>query len=217
MNALDFAIIGIVVLSAYFGYRKGLIRTVYRLASFFIAIFIARQLYPYVARALRQTALFPAIKDRIAEALNLEGMRGSYVIDNLPIPGFLQSILHNNNTPDMFELLQVSTVEDYIASFFASMIMSGIAALAVFALAMIALAIIGYALDLVSKLPVINFVNRVCGLLFGFIVSIAIIWLCLVVVVLAGSEGLHGLLDGSRVAGWLFDITLPQFVPGGVS
>ena len=209
MNALDFAIIGIVVLSAYFGYKKGLIRTVYRLASFFIAIFIARQLYPYVARALRQTALFPLLERRIAAGLNLEE---NIAFENLPIPGFLQSILHNNNNPDMFALLQVATVEEYISSFFATMILNGIAVLAVFALALIVLGIVGYALDLVSKLPVINFVNRACGFIFGLVVSVAVIWLCLVVAVFAGGEDLHALLDGSRVAGWLFEVTLPQFV-----
>ena len=211
MNALDFAIIGIVVLSAYFGYKKGLIRTVYRLVSFFVAIFIARQFYPYVARALRQTALFPALKDRIATSLNFEE---HVIFDNLPIPRFLQSILYNNNTPDTFELLQVATMEDYVASFLANMIFGGVAALAVFVLALIALAVIGYALDLVSKLPVINFVNRTCGLIFGFAISIAVIWLCLAVAVIAGGEGLHSLLDASWIAGWLFEATLPQFVLG---
>jgi len=211
MNALDFAIIGIVVLSAYFGYKKGLIRTVYRLASFFIAFFIARHSYPYVARALRQTALFPALKQRVADSLNLES---NLIFDNLPIPGFLQNILYNNNTPETLELLQVTTMEDYVASFLANMIVGGIAALAVFALALIVLAVIGYALDLVSKLPVINFVNRTCGFIFGFAVSVVVIWLCLVVAVLAGGEEVHNLLDGSRVVGWLFDATLPQFVLG---
>jgi len=217
MNALDFAIIGIVVLSAYFGYKKGLIRTVYRLASFFIAIFIARRLYPYVARALRQTALFPALRERIADGLNLQERMGyvggqNNAFENLPIPAFLQNILYNNNTPDMLEMLQVHTIEDYAASFLANMVIGGIAAVAVFALALIALAVIGYALDLVSKLPVINFVNRLCGFVFGFAVSVVVIWLCLVVVVLAGGEGLHDLLDGSWVVGWLFEATLPQFV-----
>jgi len=215
MNALDFAILGIIALSAYFGYKKGLIRTVYRLASFFISMFIARQLYPHVARALHQTTLFTIIKQRVATTLNLEGVPGLDIIDNLPIPRFMQTILHNNNTPGMFELLQVDTIEDYILSFFANMVLTGIAALAVFVLALIVLVVIGYALDLVSKLPVINFVNRVCGLLFGFTISITVIWLCLIVLVLAGSADLHGLLDGSWLASRLLEATLPQFVLGG--
>jgi len=217
MNALDFAILAIIALSAYFGYKKGLIRTVYRLVSFFIAIFIARRLYPYVARALHQTTLFAIIEERIAVALNLEGMRGLYIIDDLPIPRFMQTMLHNNNTPDMFELLQVDTIENYVSSFFANMVLNGIAALAVFALTLIVLAVIGYALDLVSRLPVINFVNRFCGLLFGFIISVAVIWLCLIVLVLAGGADLHGLLDSSWLASRLLEATLPQFVLGGAA
>jgi len=219
MNVLDLAILAIIILCAFLGYKKGLIRTVYRLASFIVAIFIARQLYPAVARILRQTPLLPMIESRIVNSLNLEAVvqehvaaRGTEIINALPLPGILQSLLHANYNPDMFELLQVATIEEYITGFFANMVINGIAVLIVFALTLILLAIIGHALDLVSKLPVIRTVNSVCGFIFGFAISSVIIWLCLIVAAVAfsGDSAVVELMEESWIAQWLFETTFTQ-------
>jgi uncharacterized membrane protein required for colicin V production len=212
VNALDIIILAVVALCAIAGYHKGLIRTVYRLVSFLAAIFIALRLYTFVARILRQTALFPAIKNGISRTVNLEGV-GAEIIDNLPIPGVFQTLLHSYNTPNMFELLQVETVEEYIAGFFANMAINGIAILALFVLTMFALIFVGYALDIVSKLPVINFLNRIGGFVFGIAISCIIIWLVLVTAALfaaAYHPFIYNLLDGSWVTQRLFELTLPQ-------
>jgi len=220
MNPVDIIILAIVALCAIAGYHKGLIRTVYRLVSFFVAIFVARQLYPYVARILRQTELFPVIQDGIARAMNLESFfaeqttaRGADIIDNLPLPGILQTLLHSYNTPNMFELLQVATVEEYVAGFFANMIINGLAIITVFFLTMLALLFIGYALDIVSKLPVIRTLNRIGGLIFGVVISAVIIWIGLVLAVLfaAGTHPvIFELLEGSQIAQRMLEMTLPQ-------
>ena len=220
MNALDIIILAIVALCAIAGYHKGLIRAVYRLVSFFVAIIVARQLYPYVARGLRQTELFPTIQGGIAHAMNLEGFiadqtatRGADLIDSLPLPGILQSLLHSYNTPNMFEILQVVTVEEYISGFFANMVINGIAILGVFLLTMLALTFIGYALDIVSKLPVIRTLNHIGGFVFGMAMSAVIIWLALVLValfVVTANPMVSEMVESSRIAQWLFERTLPQ-------
>ncbi|MCL1786565.1 MAG: CvpA family protein [Defluviitaleaceae bacterium] len=220
MNPLDIVILAIVALCAIAGYHKGLIRTVYRLVSFIVAIILARQLYPHVARTLRQTALFPTIRDGIAHAMNLEGfvteqttMHTTNLIDNLPLPGVLQNMLHSHNTPSMFELLQVATLEEYVAGFFANMVINGLAILAVFALTMLALTFIGYALDIVSKLPVIRTLNRIGGFLFGVLISAVIIWVGLVLMalfVVAAHPMVSQMLEGSWITQRLFELTLPQ-------
>ena len=218
LNALDIGIIALVAIFAIVGYRKGLIRTVYRLVAFVLAVFIARQLYPYVARFLRGTALFPTIKEGIANAMNLQGffndhIQSATVIDQLPLPEALRNILHTNNTPDMFEILQVATVEEYVAGFFANMVTNGIAMVAVFLLTWLVLVIVGNLLDIVSMLPVIRTLNNVGGLLFGVAISAILVWVGLVVVALF-AIGSHPqvfiLLEESAIAQRIFEATLPQ-------
>jgi len=220
MNILDIIIIVLLILCAAAGYRKGLIRTVYKLASVFIAIFIASRLYAPIARALRSTRLFTMIQEGISNALNLEAFyygqvapAGAEIIDRLPLPAVLQSLLHSNNNPSMFELLQVGTMEEYISGFFASVIINIIAAVTVFVLTLVLLAVVGNLLDIVSYLPIINMLNRICGLVFGIIMAIGILWVVLVLVILLSTgepTAFSEMVENSRFSQWLLQLTMPQ-------
>jgi len=219
MNILDIIIFAIIALCAFIGFRKGLIRTLYRLISFFAAVIIARQLYPYVARWLRGTALFPTLRDSISNALDLDALiyetvapRTAEVIDNLPLPQTIQNLLHNNYTPAMREVLQASTIEDYIAGFFASMIINGIAIVVVFVLAMILLALVGSLLDIVSRLPVIRTFNRIGGFLFGLLIGSIFVWVALIIVLfaLAANPTVSELIEGSWVVHRLFESSVQR-------
>jgi len=203
------------------GYRRGLIRTIYRIISLFIALVLARALYPHVARLLNQTAIFPTLQDNIARALNLEGtvnrhtaQRGEEIIGNLPLPEMFQSLLHYNNRPDMFALLQVSTIEDYITSFFANMVVNGIAMLIVFVLVLLVLSFVGELLDVVSMLPIISSLNHAGGLAIGLVMGAAVAWIGLIAVMLfaAGvNPYIYNMLEESTIAQFMLERTLPRF------
>jgi len=225
VNALDLCILIVMALCAFGGYRQGLIRTVYRLASFFVAIFLAHRLYPYAAGFLRETALFSSIRDGIARAMNFEAVfndhaasLGAGLIDTLPLPGALSSLLHSHNTPDMFALFQVATIEEYIASFFANMVINALAILLVFMIAMLVLTIAGSVLDIVGMLPVIRTLNRAGGLALGLVMGAVIVWVSIIVMTLLFTAGVHpGLYDwmqGSVIIRWVFDneFVLPRLV-----
>ena len=221
MNALDLAVLVLVALCALAGYRRGLIRTVYRLVSFFIALFLANRLYAPVARMLRGTALFSTIQDSISTGLNLERFVGEHtaarqveIIDSLQLPERLRELLHSFNTPNMYELLQVSTVDEYISGFFANMVINAIAIVSVFFLVLLALSIAGVALDIVGKLPVINTFNNLGGLIVGIGMGAVLAWVCIVVMTLIFSTGsnpeMYDLMRGSLAARWVLDSMMPQ-------
>lgn len=214
MNLIDIAIFVILGLCAWGGFRRGLIRTVYRLVSFFVALFLAHQLYPHGAAFLRSTALFPAIRNSIARAMNFESVFNEHIvgvglIDQLPLPDALRALLHANNTPDMFALLQVATVEEYIAGFFANIVVNAMALLAVFILVMIGLSIAGYALDIVAMLPVISTLNRAGGLALGLVMGMILVWVGVLVMTIFFATGTHpdmyDLMQGSVVTRWIFE------------
>jgi len=178
-------------------------------------------LYPYVARLLNQTTIFPSLQERIANMLNLEGavnqhaaQRSEEIIGNLPLPEMFQSLLHYNNRPDMFALLQVSTIEDYITSFFANMVINGIAMLIVFVLVLLVLSFVGGLLDVVSMLPVISSINHAGGLVIGLAMGMAVAWVGLFALMLfatGANPDIHDLLEGSVITQWMLDRTLPYF------
>jgi len=222
LNMLDLAVLVLVALCAFAGYRRGLIRTVYRLVSFFIALFLANQLYAPVAGILRGTALFDTIQNSISSTLNLERVvvdhtaaRQSEVIDSLPVPLAWREMLHNFNTPDMFALLQVSTIDDYISGFFANMVINAIAIISVFIVVLIVLSIIGVALDIVGRLPVINTFNRAGGLIFGLALGVILAGICVIALTLVfmttpEQQQMYNFMSDSLVVRWVLNSMTPQ-------
>jgi uncharacterized membrane protein required for colicin V production len=223
VNILDFAVIALVALCAIAGYRKGLILTVYRLVSLFIAIFLAHTLYPYVARFLRESALFYGIQSAVKSGMNIGGFVTEYapewqreILEGLPLPATLRGLLHTHVEPDFHRILRVDTLEQYVSAFFANIAINGIAILAVFVLVIIILQIIGVALDIVGKLPIIGTLNNFGGLAFGAIMGVGIAWLCIVVLSMffATNPEIGELVEGSLIVNRVTDSVLPWLAAG---
>lgn len=209
---LDLIIIAALMLFMYIGYRRGLIRTVFSLFSFIFAIALASYLYPRVAEWLRSTPLFTGLKDYISRAMGLEDVVQAHtaeLVATLPLPDLLQRALLMHDTPNMFELLNVVTIEEYIAGFFAGMAINIIAMVLVFILVRVVLGIIAGMLDIVGRLPVIRSFNHGGGLLLGLVQGVIIVWIGLAVMNLFFLDPtrpeLMQLLNESLIAGWIYD------------
>jgi len=176
-------------------------------------------LFPYAARALRQTPLFASIQERVASAINLDGFfnnqvatYGAVLIDSLRLPPIFHSLLHSNNTPAMFELLRVSTMEEYITGFFANMAINAMSIIMVFVLTLIVLNIVSYGLNLFDKIPVIRTLNRIGGLIFGLVFGVLLVWIGVFVAaffIVSIDIEIMEFLDESVIVSWLLDATLP--------
>lgn len=215
MNRLDVIILAVLALSALLGYHKGLLRTVYKMATFVAATIIARQFYPYLANIIRQSPLFGILQDIIRSAMDLNQADLSQAegIDNLPLPNILQNMLRLYNTPNMFEVFQVSTIGDFVASFLANMLVNGMSMLLLFLACMIVFGVVGKLLNFVMYLPVIGTINRIGGFTFGLVLAAVTLWVGLVVAaifVAPTNEMFYGLVNESFITQFVFERTLPQ-------
>jgi uncharacterized membrane protein required for colicin V production len=216
LNILDLIIVAVIGLCVFAGYRKGLLYTLFRLVSFFAAIFLANRLYPYMSRFLMQTALYDTLKDAVIRSMGL----GSFVqehtlrqstdlINNLPLPAALRDILLSNNTPDMYAFLNVHRVEDYVGGFFANMVFNVISMVLVFLLILLALKLLGGLLNFINYIPIIGGINRIGGLLFGFALGVVLVWVGLTLTTLLfatpANPRVYELVQGSLAARWLFE------------
>ena len=222
MNGLDIGIIAVLALCAVIGYRRGLVRTVYRLVSFALALFLAVRLHPHVTRVLRESFVYEGIRGRIARSANFdavfaanapnqsvgEAARGSNMINALPLPQPMRTLLYDNNTPAMRDVLRVDTIEDFIAGFFANIVLNVISLVVVFILVLLLLSLVGRMLNIVDKIPIVASFNRAGGLAAGLLIGVVIAWLGISVITMffstGGNSTLYGLLQGSAVAGWIF-------------
>jgi uncharacterized membrane protein required for colicin V production len=217
LNLIDLGVLIVIALFMFYGIRKGLVLTVFRFASFFASIALARFLYPIVSRFLRGTPLYGGLKDLVENTMGLgnlfQGQTDRILaeadLNALPIPDILKSLLVSNNTPDIYNLLRVETIEDYISGFFANIIVNVIAIALVFAISWVILSFIGRMLDLISRLPVLNSLNRAGGFAVGLLMGVAVAWVGLMLVGLLFATPAYpevfAYMQGSLAAKWFFN------------
>lgn len=220
MNILDIGILAIVGFCALAGFRKGLIRMVYRLASFFIAIVLAWLLFPHVAGVFRATPMPDVIQTSIKNNLNLDAFiaeqaaeRADGVIESLyalPFPDTLVTFLSNSIEAGV--TMHIDTIEEHVSAFFAGIAVNAIALVVVFVLVLIGLSVGGFALDIVAKLPVVNSFNNGGGLIAGLFLGIGIVWVLVVTMSMffVADPYLYELLENSFAAGIILNSVLPQ-------
>jgi len=208
MNTLDIIIIAVLFLFACIGMAQGLIKTVYRLMSFFIAIILAFILYPYMADFIRESIVFEWLVETIHNNLNIDYMVGDALTQdrnaalyNLPLPAFLIDLLVTHDTNSNWVSMGVNNIGAFVSVFLAGLVVNIISMLLVFVLVKIVLALIGYLLDIVSRLPVIRTLNRIGGFVAGFAIGVVICWIVLVVISVFTTtsmyETVRGLLEDS--------------------
>ena len=217
---VDIIVLVILTLAAVQGYRRGLILSVFRLLSFAAASFLSFLLHPYMVDLLRGTRIFPWLKTHFSRVLNLDRFayyaaeRGQTLIENLPIPESVQNMLNENNTQAMRYLLRVDTIEDYVSGFFANLVLIGISILVIFIFAMVLLHFVGSFLDMLSRFPIVNTVNKAGGLAFGLLFGgafvILILFLLNISFLMWPNEVLNEVIYDSVITSWVRDVLLQR-------
>ena len=218
LSYLDMIFIGIIVINGLSGLGRGLIRTVFDLVSTIVSLIAAYLFYPYVAELIkRYTHLYDFFQDKIASGLNLEKLSESVLskqdqlefIKCLNMPGILKESLIANNNSEIYRLMDVSTIEEYISGFISSMVINALSFVGIMVAAGIIIAILVSVLELAAKLPVLKEANRLGGLIVGSAFGIIHVWiLCLILSIIIGYQGngqLLGLIETSPIASFFYE------------
>lgn len=230
MSWLDIVVIGIIGLNAFISYQRGFIKTLFKFVSLIVSVMVTMYVYPYVSQFLiHQTGVYASIKDGIIGLLKLEGAAetaqttGDQInfISSLQIPEAFKHILVTNNNSEIYNLLDVSSIGDYIGGMIATLIINIIAFLGVFIIVSILLKVVINLVDLVSKLPVLNQINKLGGLIIGVIIGIVVVWfLSLVLSMFSANPGVAKVfetLEVSEVAKFFYDNNLLMKIVTNVS
>lgn len=134
------------------------------------------------------------------------------IIENLPFPETLKDLLLDYNNDEGYESLKVSTFQDYIVNFIATIILNVISFVAACILVRILLWGIIAALNIVSYIPVINIVNRLAGAALGLVHALFFVWVFFLFLSMAsGTEvglNLLSMVQKSQFLSWLYDQNL---------
>ncbi|MCI8483266.1 MAG: CvpA family protein [Lachnospiraceae bacterium] len=141
---------------ALHGYIRGLVRMIYSLAAVFLTIGLASLMAPYGAEFLReQTPLYEAIQEKTMEILSQQ--------------------LEEKTELEVSDLLKENGIEQVTAQM-ADAILQRLAWILALILVGILLGVLIHVLDLIAKLPGINTINHMGGLIVGVIEGLAIVW-----------------------------------------
>ncbi len=105
-------------------------------------------------------------------------------IEKADLPDVFKNLLSVNNNSEIYKELGVDTFAQYVGNYLARLIINIVAFLCTFVLITIVLRAIVFALDIVSNLPVLGFINRLAGGAIGVIGALVIVWTVFVVITL---------------------------------
>lgn len=181
---LDLAVLIFIGWTAIQAFRKGFVVAGLSFLPMLAALVSVRLFTPTMGALLRKTLIFGSLAESIGEALQLDHIIGdaamqtqTSLIENMKLPGFLKDSLLENNNPVVYQLLDVDSIQEYIAGFLANICINIVSVLLVFVLTFLIVRFVLKALHLISKLPVLNFMNRFLGLIVGLLKGFTIAWL----------------------------------------
>lgn len=207
MNLLTIIILLVLLVFAINGYMRGFARTLTSLLFFVFSGVLVYYSTPYVSSFLKtQTPVYhfveskceTLVEDAIMDKLDEETQKFAQqsdvprkdqnkIIKSLPIPKELQTQLLDNNNSYTYANMAVQTFSEYISTYLADMILNMLTYFISFNLVSIALHVVARALRIMTRLPILRGVNRMCGGALGFVKGICIVWLFFLVVAICSN------------------------------
>ncbi len=179
---IDLILIGIILLSTFLGYKKGLIGVAFKILSFIIAIIITLILYrPISNYIINNTEFAKAIENTIVEKLSsTEIENGKIKEENTNLPNVIVNHINQQitNTVDATKEAVIKSVAKELAQTAINLIVI----IAIYVLTRIILLLAKAILEAVAELPIIKQFNEVGGIIYGILRGIILIYVILAII-----------------------------------
>ena len=93
------------------------------------------------------------------------------LIDQLPLPKSIKETLQENKAK------QEENIKSYIIDQVTGIVINALAFILTFVVVFVGLWIVGISLRIISKLPILNSINRTAGLLVGGLQGLIVVWI----------------------------------------
>lgn len=195
VNWLLIAVAAIIIGFVLNGRRMGFIKTVFTLFSTIIAIMLTVWLSPVISKEAQQNEkLMDYATTKISKVIEFKDTGDKVTdqvsfINKLKLPKAMRESLVENNNKEVYKVMAVENFKEYVSESISRMIINAAVFIIVFLVISIALSVICIALNILSKLPVINGLNKTAGLLAGLLQGIVVVWIgFLILTAFAGTE-----------------------------
>lgn len=221
---LDIIILGLLLIFAIVGSRRGLIDAVLTFLSSLGALILSFIVYPLVNAILKLTPLYTHINEWVSDKVSTINFgtgvqsQGNAIVKNLTwLPEFISETLVKNNNTEVYKVLGVQNIIDYVSVSITNIIVAMLALLITWLILKIiligSLRMVG---NMVAKLPVISSLNKLGGFCIGFIKGLLTLWIVVLIIpcIIATTsyQGVETYIQGSILFKWLYENNLVLFV-----
>lgn len=222
MNVVDFAIIGIVLVSVLFGLYKGFIASVFSLLAVILSLIVAYTAYPQLAKSLQDNeSLVRTLihySDASSRIHDLDLAETS--VANIP-PEVLDEVLARANLPEpfgtfvrenvqnkVFASLGSQSISDYLNQTIIAVSINILCFLACFLVSFLVLSLLVHLIAYVFSLPVLKHFDMLLGGTFGAVRGLffvfALFALIPIVLTISPIEVVGQWIEQSTLAGYFY-------------
>ena len=214
MNWVLIGCIAVMVSLGLIGLKLGVVKMLYHLVAFALALVITAILAPMVSKIVvrNDSPSVERVKEKVVKTLRLDEIDfgktvSKDILDDLKIPKAVRDELAVFNTKDNYEQIGAEDAKDYVATSIAVIILQSVVYLVVFLVVWLIVFMVFHALDLIAKVPGLRAANRLAGMTVGLILAACIILLFFVLVTAlsnlpAGQNMLASIEENSVLKFW---------------
>jgi len=207
MNWMLVIVLVIIILNALTGLKVGLTKILFSLFSFIIAMAISVWISPVVNNMLKNNEKFYEKTKQKMEAILFEGLENTDGIDELigelPLPKSIKESLIKNKSQ------KETNAKSYIAAHVTDIALKAMSFIISFVVVFIGLWVISIALNIISKLPILNQINKLAGLLVGGLQGLVVVWIIFTIVTMFSGTELGSTafkqIESSSILSFLYD------------
>lgn len=200
MTWLGIVVAGILLLTAYKGFRRGFIGEIVSFFFVFLALAVSWAINPYVNEFfMENTPVYEKIQESCQSFVESQKKQEltspgteeqTGFIEGLELPELLQKGLESNNTAEVYTYLAVDSFGEYISEALARMIVNGLSFFVSYLLASVILRLGTWVLNLLAGLPVLKSANKLAGGLVGAVKGVLFVWIAFLVMTILCSTSI---------------------------
>lgn len=195
MNWLLIVVLVILVFYAFKGKRDGFIKTVFTLFSLIFALFLTATFSPYISKALQNNEkVYTYVSGAVSKIVQVEKEDGTVTeqvedIKGFSLPKALKNALIENNNGEVYKALAINSFKEYVNNYLTCVVINALSFILTLIIINMGLFLLSGTLGIISKLPLINGLNKSAGFIIGLVHGLVVIWvLCILLTCFGGTE-----------------------------
>lgn len=195
MNWLLIVVVILFFGSTYSGYKKGLFKTIFSIASIIIAILITTFVSPYIATKINSNVVINSkIREQVIGIIDsctekMSDEEQEKFIESMPVPKYIKGYLKKNNNLQVYQDRAIDSFSEYIVDELVRIIINLITFVIVYFVIRIGLFVVTLMGNIITKLPIIEQFDGMGGTLLGAVQGIIEIWILFIIVTFLSQTG----------------------------